>query len=140
MDERAVPLSEVQEIPRKSLILVAGAPGAGKSDFCHQVVLNRLAMDRPVIFVTTEQGPTEIAARLQEKGLGGLPPGALTPAEVGSLLAGNGVDGTTVSEIVDFLERCDTVRYAASAADALSPSQAAGKVRGWISSIEGGPR
>jgi predicted hydrocarbon binding protein/KaiC/GvpD/RAD55 family RecA-like ATPase len=77
MDDRAVSLSEIQEIPRKSLILVAGAPGAGKSDFCHQVVLNRLAVDRPVIFVTTEQGPTEIAARLQEKGLGGLPPGAL---------------------------------------------------------------
>ncbi|MGD2147971.1 MAG: ATPase domain-containing protein [Anaerolineae bacterium] len=66
-------LSDVQEIPRKSLILVTGAPGAGKSDFCDQVVLNRLAVDRPVLFVTTERAPSEIVARLQERGMGRLP-------------------------------------------------------------------
>jgi len=43
-------LAEIQEVPRNSLILLAGPPGAGKSTFCHQVVLNTLAMDRPVIF------------------------------------------------------------------------------------------
>ncbi|MGD2148592.1 MAG: ATPase domain-containing protein, partial [Anaerolineae bacterium] len=64
-------------IPRNSLILLSGPPGAGKSTLCHQVVLNGLAMDRPVIFVTTEQGPAEIAGVLRERGMGVPPPGAL---------------------------------------------------------------
>ncbi len=62
-------LSKIQEPPDKGLILLTGPPGAGKSTFCHQVVLNGLAMDSPVIFVTTEQGPTEIIGLLREKGM-----------------------------------------------------------------------
>jgi KaiC/GvpD/RAD55 family RecA-like ATPase/predicted hydrocarbon binding protein len=78
VDRRAFSLAEIQEAPRNSLILLAGPPGAGKSTFCHQVVLNGLAMDRPVIFVTTEQGPAEIAALLRERGMGELLPGSLS--------------------------------------------------------------
>jgi KaiC/GvpD/RAD55 family RecA-like ATPase len=78
MQERAVSLAEIQEVPKGSLILLAGPSGAGKSTFCHQVVLNGLAMDKPVIFVTTEQGPAEITGLLREKGMGELPPGALS--------------------------------------------------------------
>jgi KaiC/GvpD/RAD55 family RecA-like ATPase len=54
VEKRGLSLAEIQEVPRNSLILLAGPPGAGKSTFCHQVVLNTLATDRPVIFVTTE--------------------------------------------------------------------------------------
>jgi KaiC/GvpD/RAD55 family RecA-like ATPase len=54
VETRGFSLTEIQEVPRNSLILLSGPPGAGKSAFCHQVVLNGLAMDRPVIFVTTE--------------------------------------------------------------------------------------
>ncbi len=54
MQERALSLAEMQEVPEGTLILLAGPPGAGKSTFCHQVVLNGLAMDKPVIFVTTQ--------------------------------------------------------------------------------------
>jgi KaiC/GvpD/RAD55 family RecA-like ATPase len=43
-------LAEIQEVPDRSLILLARPPGAGKSTFCYQVVLNSLAADRPVIF------------------------------------------------------------------------------------------
>ena len=53
-------LAEIQEVPRGNLILLAGAPGAGKSTLCHQAVLSGLAMDRPVICVTTEHGPSEV--------------------------------------------------------------------------------
>jgi predicted hydrocarbon binding protein/KaiC/GvpD/RAD55 family RecA-like ATPase len=98
MDERAVSLSDVQEIPRNSLILLAGPPGAGKSTFCHQVVLNGLAMDRPVIFVTTEQGATEITALLRERGMAQLPPGALSF-----------VDAFTETVGLTCTERSDTV-------------------------------
>jgi len=77
MERRELSLAEIQEVPRNSLILLAGPPGAGKSTFCHQVVLNGLAMDRPIIFVTTEQGPAEVAARLRESGMVQLPPAAL---------------------------------------------------------------
>jgi len=66
-------LSEVQEVPVTSLILVTGPPGAGKSTFCHQAVLTALSMDRSVIFVTTEHGPSEVIGRLQERGLGEAP-------------------------------------------------------------------
>jgi len=71
-------LAHIQEAPDKSLILLAGPPGAGKSTFCHQLVLNGLAMDRPVIFVTTEQSPTWIVGLLREQGMGEPTPAALS--------------------------------------------------------------
>jgi len=37
-----------------------------------------MALDRPVIFVTTEHGPSEVIGLLRERGLGELPPGALS--------------------------------------------------------------
>jgi predicted hydrocarbon binding protein/KaiC/GvpD/RAD55 family RecA-like ATPase len=78
MEKRGRSLAEIQEVPKESLILLSGPPGAGKSTFCHQVVLNGLAMDRPIIFVTTEHGPAEVIGLLTEKGLGELPRGALS--------------------------------------------------------------
>jgi len=41
-------------------------------------VLNGLAMDRPVIYVTTEHGPSEVTDLLQERGVGEPSPGALS--------------------------------------------------------------
>jgi predicted hydrocarbon binding protein/KaiC/GvpD/RAD55 family RecA-like ATPase len=73
-----VSLAQLQEVPPKSMILLVGPPGSGKSTFCHQVVLNGFAMDRPVIFVTTEHGPSEVIDLLRERGMGELPPGALS--------------------------------------------------------------
>jgi predicted hydrocarbon binding protein/KaiC/GvpD/RAD55 family RecA-like ATPase len=77
MEERGLSLAEIQEVAKGNLILLTGPPGAGKSTFCHQVVLNNLAADRPIIFVTTEHGPAEVIGLLREKGVGELPPGAL---------------------------------------------------------------
>ena len=62
-------LAEIQEAPEKGLILLAGMPGAGKSTFCHQVALNGIAADRPVIIVTSEQRPAEIMKALAERGM-----------------------------------------------------------------------
>jgi len=78
MEKRGLSLAEIQEVPKNNLILLSGPPGAGKSTFCHQVVLNGLAMEKPVIYVTTEHGPAEVIDLLSEKGLGALPPGALS--------------------------------------------------------------
>jgi predicted hydrocarbon binding protein/KaiC/GvpD/RAD55 family RecA-like ATPase len=78
MEKRGLSLAEIQEVPRNNLFLLAGPPGAGKSEFCHQVVLNGLAMGKPVIFVTTEKGPAEIVGLLREKGMGEVPPGAVS--------------------------------------------------------------
>jgi len=69
MEKRGLSLAEIQEIPRDSLTLVIGPPGAGKSAFCRQVVLNSIAEDRPVIFVTTEQSPSAVMRLLIEKGV-----------------------------------------------------------------------
>jgi len=77
MEKRGLSLAEIQEVPKETLIMLSGPPGAGKSTFCHQVVLNGLAMDKPVIYVTTEHGPAEVIGLLREKGLGELPTGAL---------------------------------------------------------------
>jgi len=63
-------LAEIQEVPKESLVLLIGPPGAGKSTFCHQVVLNGIAAERPIIFVTTEQSPSGVTGLLREKGLG----------------------------------------------------------------------
>ena len=78
MEKRGLSLAEIQEVPKSNLILLAGPPGSGKSTFCHQVVLNGLAMDRPVIYVTTEHGPSEVTDLLKERGAGEPPPGALS--------------------------------------------------------------
>jgi len=63
-------LAKIQEPPDRGLILLAGAPGAGKSTFCHQVVLKCMALDKPVIFVTSERRPAEVVELLRERGIG----------------------------------------------------------------------
>jgi len=77
MEKRGLSLAEIQDVPKGNLILLAGHPGAGKSTFCHQAILNELAIERPVIYVTTEHGPSEVTDILKEKGMGEPPPGAL---------------------------------------------------------------
>jgi predicted hydrocarbon binding protein/KaiC/GvpD/RAD55 family RecA-like ATPase len=72
-----VSLSDIQNVPTNSLILVTGPPGAGKSDFCHKVVLNSIALGRPILFVTTEQRPAQVLSGLRERGLGQPDPGVL---------------------------------------------------------------
>jgi KaiC/GvpD/RAD55 family RecA-like ATPase/predicted hydrocarbon binding protein len=78
MEKRGLSVAEIQEVPKGNLILLSGPPGAGKSTFCHQVVLNGLAMEKPIIFVTTEHGPVEVIGLLRERGMGELSPGALS--------------------------------------------------------------
>jgi len=78
MEKRGLSLAETREIPKESLILLSGPPGAGKSTFCHQTVLNSVAAERPIIFVTTEQSPYSILGRLKEKGMGEPRPGTLS--------------------------------------------------------------
>lgn len=65
-------LAEIQEVPKECLVLLSGPPGAGKSTFCHQVVLTGIAARKPVIFVTTEQSPSGVMRLLTEKGIGEL--------------------------------------------------------------------
>jgi len=64
-------LAKIQEPPDKCLILLAGSPGAGKSTFCHQVVVKSIAAERPVIFVTSERSSAEVVELLSERGMGG---------------------------------------------------------------------
>jgi CRP-like cAMP-binding protein/KaiC/GvpD/RAD55 family RecA-like ATPase len=70
VEKRELLLAEIQEIPRESLTLLLGPPGAGKSAFCHQVVLNSIAAKKPIIFITTEQSPSGVMRLLTEKGIG----------------------------------------------------------------------
>ena len=70
MDRKRLSLAELQEVPKNSLMLLAGPPGAGKSTFCRQMVVNGIASERPVLFVTTEQSPSEVLGLLREKGMG----------------------------------------------------------------------
>jgi predicted hydrocarbon binding protein/KaiC/GvpD/RAD55 family RecA-like ATPase len=78
MQQKGLSLADIQQVPRESLILLTGPPGAGKSTFCHQVVLNGIAIDRPVIFVTTEQRPRQVISLLRDRGLGEPTAGALS--------------------------------------------------------------
>ena len=65
-----------------------------------------------------------------------LPPGAVTPDEVRTLLVTGGMDAATADQIAGFLESCDATRYAPGAIGTLSPSQAVANVRDWIARIE----
>jgi predicted hydrocarbon binding protein/KaiC/GvpD/RAD55 family RecA-like ATPase len=64
-----VTLTKLHEPPDKGLILLAGVPGAGKSTFGQQVVLNGIAADKPVIFVTSERSPADVIDLLVQKGM-----------------------------------------------------------------------
>jgi predicted hydrocarbon binding protein/KaiC/GvpD/RAD55 family RecA-like ATPase len=119
MEKRGASLTQMQDVPKESLILLAGPPGAGKSTFCHQVVLNGLAMERPVIFVTTEHPPDEIIGRLREKGLGEPSPGAMSF-----------VDAFTETVGLRCTQRPDTV--CANCVDLNSISIAATRLQGRI--------
>jgi len=59
------------------MILLVGPPGSGKSTFCQQVILQSLAMDKPIIYVTTEYGPSEAERALKDRGLLEVEPGLL---------------------------------------------------------------
>jgi len=72
-----VSLAQIQEVPPKNMILLVGPPGSGKSTFCQQVILQSLAMDKPIIYVTTEYGPSEAERALKDRGLLEVEPGLL---------------------------------------------------------------
>ena len=98
MEKRGLALAEIQEIPTESLTLLVGPPGAGKSDFCRQVVLNSIAANKPVIFVTTEQSPSGVMQLLIEKGIGESKSEALSFVDAFSRTVG-----------VEALDRPDTI-------------------------------
>jgi predicted hydrocarbon binding protein/KaiC/GvpD/RAD55 family RecA-like ATPase len=116
MEKRGLSLSEVQEVPKESLILLSGPPGAGKSTFCRQMVLNGIASERPIIFVTTEQSPEGVTGLLREKGMGEHSPGALSF-----------VDAFTETVGLACTQRSDTV--CANCADLNSLSMATTKLQ-----------
>lgn len=61
-------IEEIRSIPQKKVVLVTGSPGAGKSTFCQQVVLQNLAADSKVIYTTTESTSNDLLAQIREKG------------------------------------------------------------------------
>jgi predicted hydrocarbon binding protein/KaiC/GvpD/RAD55 family RecA-like ATPase len=93
-----VSLSQIQEVPPESIILLVGSPGSGKSAFCEQTVLQSLAIERPIIYFTTECGPSKTEARLKERGLSEVQKGSL-----------NFIDAYNETVGVSIPERPDTV-------------------------------
>jgi predicted hydrocarbon binding protein/KaiC/GvpD/RAD55 family RecA-like ATPase len=83
-------LAQIQEAPDRSVILLVGPPGAGKSAFCRQMVLNALALDRPVLYVTTERGTPDAIGLLRDRGLGERAPPALRFVDAFSQTVGVG--------------------------------------------------
>ncbi len=81
------------------MILLVGPPGAGKSTFCEQTILQSLAVDTPIIYVTTECGPSEAEASLKERGLGEIEPSLL-----------NFIDAYNETVGLSASDRPDTVR------------------------------
>jgi predicted hydrocarbon binding protein/KaiC/GvpD/RAD55 family RecA-like ATPase len=73
-----VSVAQLLKVPYKNMILLVGPPGSGKSYFCEQAVLQNLAMDKPVIYVTTEYDPSKAETSLKEKGLGRIEPNLLS--------------------------------------------------------------
>ncbi len=57
-------LSKIQEPPESGLTLLVGPLGAGKSTLCQHIMLNGIAAERPIIFVTTEQSPSGVTVLL----------------------------------------------------------------------------
>jgi predicted hydrocarbon binding protein/KaiC/GvpD/RAD55 family RecA-like ATPase len=91
-----VSLSQLQEVPPRNVILLVGPPGSGKTTFCQQSILQNIAMDRPIIYVMTEYGPSEAEKDLKERGLARVEPGMLNYVD-----AYNETVGVAVSDRVD---------------------------------------
>jgi KaiC/GvpD/RAD55 family RecA-like ATPase len=70
-------LARLQELPPKTILLLVGPPGSGKSTFCQQTVLTHLLASRPVIFVTTEHAPSDVIHFLRKRDLGKIPSGIM---------------------------------------------------------------
>jgi KaiC/GvpD/RAD55 family RecA-like ATPase/predicted hydrocarbon binding protein len=107
-------LAKIQEPLDKGLVLLAGAPGAGKSTFSYQVAIKSIAADRPVIFVTSECSPDDVTSRLSEGGMG-------------NLVALNFIDAFTETVGLTCTQRPDTV--CANCADLNSLSIAITKLQ-----------
>ena len=61
-------IQDIQNIPAGTLLLIVGPPGSGKSTFCNQTVLSTIE-EKPIIYVTTESPPSQVAVSLEELGL-----------------------------------------------------------------------
>jgi KaiC/GvpD/RAD55 family RecA-like ATPase len=94
----SVSLTQIQGATKKSILLV-GPPEVGKSAFCKQPILQSLAVDRPVIFVTTERRPSKAEKVLRERELGEIEPGSL-----------NFIDTYNETVSVSVSDRPDTIR------------------------------
>jgi predicted hydrocarbon binding protein/KaiC/GvpD/RAD55 family RecA-like ATPase len=89
-------LSQLQEVPPRNLILLVGPPGSGKTTFSQQTILQNLAIDRPIIYLTNESGSSEAEKALIERGLGEIEPGLLHFVD-----AYNETVGVSVSDRLD---------------------------------------
>jgi predicted hydrocarbon binding protein/KaiC/GvpD/RAD55 family RecA-like ATPase len=98
MEEERASLGRIVDVPTGCLILVTGAPGAGKSALCCQAVLHSIER-RPVIYVTTESGPSKIEESLREVGLGEVLPHPL--AFVDAFHGTVGLASTARPDVVD---------------------------------------
>ena len=78
------------------MILLVGPPGSGKSTFCEQAILQSLAVDMPIIYVTTDCDPSKAEKALRERGLHEVEPGLLNFVD-----AYNETVGVSVSERTD---------------------------------------
>ena len=65
-----VSMAQIQEIPSKNMIFLAGPPGIGKSEFCMKTILQNLAIYRPIIYLVTESDLSKVEAKLKDRGLG----------------------------------------------------------------------
>jgi predicted hydrocarbon binding protein/KaiC/GvpD/RAD55 family RecA-like ATPase len=92
-------LAQLQEVPPENMTLLVGPPGSGKSTFCEQAILKGLAVDKPVIYVTTERGPSKAEAALKDMGLGEVTPSLL-----------NFIDAYNETVGLSVLERPDIIR------------------------------
>jgi predicted hydrocarbon binding protein/KaiC/GvpD/RAD55 family RecA-like ATPase len=116
MVERQPSLAEIQRVPKGSLVLVSGPPGAGKSLFCRQMVIRAMAAERPVVFVTTEQSPSGLIALFAEQGIEEPTPGVrgfvdafpqavgLSPGERSGTVSANCEDLNSIAVAIAKLE------------------------------------
>lgn len=115
-----------------SIVLIGGEPGIGKSTLLLQVAALLGAAERPVLYVSGEESPSQIKLRAQRLGIQGDPLYLLSETEVGAILAqAEEVTPAIRALVVDSIQTMHTEDLSSAAGNVSQVRECASRFQRW---------